>query len=799
MVNVAYTACQGDGGQTLAAVERAACNAVNTLFDHHGGDLIEVVVPGGRHGRQFVNVHFHLYEAAHPALTADGQGAVVGQDPFGVVAAGAGGYLFDGDQFGTQEIVVTISFNVDSVPLLLGSVEFHGLQLAAEWEIGIADFLQSTGQCDGTQILQTIESIIADGGDTLFYHDSGDLVLNGIVAAPGRLDPLAGLFVIIAVVIHCSAAGDGEDVIVHRPGNIVAAHAGLGLEDASAVLEPAAHRLRGGIGQLFGSVVAAPLDAAAALQTQNLIPGFVAHRPAGGVNRGAAGYGADAFGLAELFGIQGRILGNGLCLGIDGSDGEPLLITGEAVILGVEVAPGAPCGSDLEARDLCGLCLGSCVAKGIIANEADRVGNGDGGQLGAIQENTCSNIPRTASQRDLGQSGAVLENTGVESFNIARNGDLGQTGAASEGSFANLGDAAQEVERGQAGAVFKGSSANVADGAAQGDRGQLGAVVESTVANEDDAIFNHHTGDLIEMILPGGIQKLVVVCAGSFDVAVHLTLTADGQRAVLGERPADIITAGAGNGGGGRAVVLCGKVQVLTDEGYALTAARQHIFAAVVGRANHKQAPILADGAAVAVGHVHQVVLTLEGHHVPHVGPRAGAAGHGALGADAGQAAQVAQVLERLGVALADHIGAAVAVKDVDQLPRCAIGGIGVIHGGLVVAHRVADVVFIRQELFVVGLGGVGIHNSLCRRFGSLHLGNIRGDGVIPRTAVAANRKGELQIGDLHGDAGAVAVAAVAHGIAHLDTRDLVVPVQVKGAVGHQGGHQLVRIEMSFK
>ena len=436
----------------------------------------------------------------------------------------------------TETAAATESFPADS-----GTVRnCNGAERSAVSECVIVNVINTVGHGDGGQIGKIIERKGSNLGDTRLYHNRGDLLT---AAVPGRgiiYPPTCGL---IAVVCHIPLTADGEDVIVQRPGDVFAAAASRGLEDTSSGLEPAVHRLLGGIGQLFGSVSATPLDAAAALQAQNLIPGFVAHRPAGGVNRGAAGYGADAFGLTELFGIQGRILGNGLCLGIDGSDGEALFNAGEAVFLGIEVAPGAPCGSDLEERDLCGVLLGSRVAKSIPANTDNRAGDGDGGQLGAIQENACSKIPRTASQRDLGQSGAVLENTGVESFNIARNGDLGQAGAASEGSFANLGDAAQKVEGGQASAVFKGRGADVADGAAQGDGGQIDAVVESAVGDEFNAIFNHHAGDLIKMILPGGRQKLIVACAGSFDVAVHLALAADGQGAVLGQNPADIFTA----------------------------------------------------------------------------------------------------------------------------------------------------------------------------------------------------------------------------------------------------------------
>ena len=79
---------------------------------------------------------------------------------------------------------------------------------------------------------------------------------------------------------------------------------------------------------------------------------------------------------------------------------------------------------------------------------------------------------------------------------------------------------------------------------------------------------------------------------------------------------------------------------------------------------------------------------------------------------------QVAQVLERLGIALADHVGVLVPVKDVDDLPGVAIRGITITCGIIIIRNQFTDLVFIGFQLLVVGFVLVLFYNGLgiCRR-----------------------------------------------------------------------------------
>ncbi len=107
------------------------------------------------------------------------------------------------------------------------------------------------------------------------------------------------------------------------------------------------------------------------------------------------------------------------------------------------------------------------------------------------------------------------------------------------------------------------------------------------------------------------------------------------------------------------------------------------------------------------------------------------AAGDGVAGA-VGQTL-IAKVLEGLGVALADHIGGVVPIKDIDYLPGVAIATVVITGGGLlVVGHQGADGLFVAIELFQIGAvlilcqDGLGIGNG-----GVGHLDSGGVDGVF--------------------------------------------------------------------
>ena len=91
------------------------------------------------------------------------------------------------------------------------------------------------------------------------------------------------------------------------------------------------------------------------------------------------------------------------------------------------------------------------------------------------------------------------------------------------------------------------------------------------------------------------------------------------------------------------------------------------------------QEKLVAHVFTVAVGHIHQIVLSLQANYVPHM--RRTAAGNsvsdnGPYCGVAGciiKSAQVAEILEGLGIALAHHIGAIIPVKHIYYLPGVAV------------------------------------------------------------------------------------------------------------------------------
>ena len=139
------------------------------------------------------------------------------------------------------------------------------------------------------------------------------------------------------------------------------------------------------------------------------------------------------------------------------------------------------------------------------------------------------------------------------------------------------------------------------------------------------------------------------------------------------------------------------------------------------GRCFQEQLIWVADGIPVAVCHIHQVVLALQGDDVPHMSALTGASshltGHG-IADGAIKFGQVAQVLEGLGITLTDHFGVGIIVKDVDDLPGVAIRGITITCGIIIIRNQFTDLVFIGFQLLVVGFVLVLFYNGLgiCRR-----------------------------------------------------------------------------------
>ena len=173
---------------------------------------------------------------------------------------------------------------------------------------------------------------------------------------------------------------------------------------------------------------------------------------------------------------------------------------------------------------------------------------------------------------------------------------------------------------------------------------------------------------------------------------------------------------------------------------------------------------------------------------------------------------QVAEVLERLGIALTDHIGVGIVVKDPQQLPR-VLAILGATSAGrrVVIGVVGTDVVLIGLQLLVVSLAAVGGYHRFCHTHRVRHIGNVGGilvgateilrhlqaDGVARRCKGPAQRLAEPIhfVGQIHhqrryhsadrgcgqrgrhGKAGAAALAVGhlddlrLHGVIHLTLR----------------------------
>ena len=221
-----------------------------------------------------------------------------------------------------------------------------------------------------------------------------------------------------------------------------------------------------------------------------------------------------------------------------------------------------------------------------------------------------------------------------------------------------------------------------------------------------------------------------------------------------------------------------------------------------VGIALHEQQVGSGGAVRVAVGHVDEVLHAVHVHQVPHVPPAdvmivvhvAGDAED--VDGAVGEVGHVAEVLERLGIALADHVGAVVAVKHVHQLPGIAVVRVAA-DGVIVVGHAPADPVAVIGQLVIIGADArrvVADPRGVVR--GGLHGGDPRPVGLegAGRLILGIGRAdGELVV-DLVSpvvrDANRVAIEGIAR-VEPADAPGLVEPEHLIRIVRHQGPHHL--------
>ena len=195
-------------------------------------------------------------------------------------------------------------------------------------------------------------------------------------------------------------------------------------------------------------------------------------------------------------------------------------------------------------------------------------------------------------------------------------------------------------------------------------------------------------------------------------------------------------------------------------------------------------------GACVAVGHIHQIVFTVQRYDIPHMAARAGAALHDAVDGVAGNPGQIAQVLECLGIALADHVGGGIPVKDIDQLPGIAVGRALGIGSFVVITGQVTDSILVGQQFFIGGFVLVLGHNLL--GLGQSSLGRTGFGGIHPigRTIAVGLGNSHLQGDSCYGDFSVFREKTVRR----FDTGSFVKPVQIGGAVYQQTVYHLAEV-----
>ena len=284
--------------------------------------------------------------------------------------------------------------------------------------------------------------------------------------------------------------------------------------------------------------------------------------------------------------------------------------------------------------------------------------------------------------------------------------------------------------------IGKGISANGLQALRNGKADRLIHILithipECLCADAGNTLTDHNTGNLGFIFIPGSGAFLIQ------SEITHVTGTGNGQGAGgLIKGPGQVFAAGAAGSRiryslfrlGRRLITTVGQSQDagITPQGSRFIVISKSNIAAGsckgiaagngAGGTRQEQTAIRTGSAAVAVGHVHQIVAAIQGDDVPHMAACTGAAGHlTGDGIAVNAAGLIAQVLEGLGIALADHIGFAVAVKDPDQLPGVRISGEAVGAGcSVVIGYQIADLIPEACQLVVDSGRLVFFHNCLC-------------------------------------------------------------------------------------
>ena len=153
-----------------------------------------------------------------------------------------------------------------------------------------------------------------------------------------------------------------------------------------------------------------------------------------------------------------------------------------------------------------------------------------------------ANTSHAIWNRHAGQAAATVEGIAVNAGHAIWNRHAGQAAAAVEGRAADACHALRNLHRCQLGAVLKGGLTDRFNATGQAYGSQLQARVKGIVTDAFYARLHHCRQNLGSVGIPRGYRGAAVI--------LHLPAAGNGQSAVLGEYPCQVIAAGAmGNAG----------------------------------------------------------------------------------------------------------------------------------------------------------------------------------------------------------------------------------------------------------
>ena len=324
--------------------------------------------------------------------------------------------------------------------------------------------------------------------------------------------------------------------------------------------------------------------------------------------------------------------------------------------------------------------------------------------------------------------------------------------------------------------------------------GNLAQAVEGGPVSQTGAGLHIDGGDAVSQVIPGGFLPIE---GGQRSTGARRCL-GDGQRTGGAVKAPDkVLTTQIALGRTGGGVVIGqsqGQNVAAPEAGGFIVIGKGNsdkLVAAIgLGRAAHQEQLVRAHSADITVGHIHQVAQAFDAHQVPHVTAAVQSAGDDVAQDILLEGGHIAQILEGLGIALTDHVGGGIAVKDVNQLPGVAVfreiaRGSGIV----VIGHGGADPIPVGNELIIVGFGRVLVHDRFGigrSRAGSAGYGGI--DGVLfAAPVIPRHAEDDLQIQAFGGITGKGA-----------DTGGLVKPVQLIGQVRQQGTEQAVIVHSAY-